>query len=118
MSYAEHDENYYKISACLNIKDILLNNSKSKAGILGITRDKYKIALKDVCLAPDFNNSNNQKIAIIQSKELLKLVRDPYKYRYMPEIIDHYPLENINPGYAMVYIIIYKVLFSGRHFCS
>ena len=36
----------------------------------------------------------------------------------MPEIIDHYPLDNINPGYAMVYIIIYRVLFSGRYFCS
>ena len=70
MSFAEHDENYYKIPAYLNIKDILLNNSKYKAGILGITRDKYKIALKDVCLAaPEINNSNNQKIAIIQSKK-------------------------------------------------
>ena len=63
----EYDNNYYRIPAEYNIKEILLTNSKTKVGVLAISRAKNKIALKDVFLAPHFSNSNTQKIAIIQS---------------------------------------------------
>lgn len=33
------------------------------------------------------------------------LAKDPYKFKYMPEIIDSYPMDDsVNPGYAMVKI--------------
>ena len=36
------------------------------------------------------------------------IAKDPYKFRYMPEIIDSYPNDdNVNPGYAMVIKINY-----------
>jgi len=82
----------------------LFTNSKTKAAILAISREKNRLALKDIWLAPDFCNSNSQKIAIIQGIKLIKmLARDPYRYRYIPEIIDNYPSDiEVNPGYAMV----------------
>ena len=69
-NFIEHDTNYFKIPASFNVKDILLHNSKSKAGVLGISRVKTKIALKDVCLVgSDANNDTKNKIAIVQSKK-------------------------------------------------
>jgi len=63
----ELDNNFFKIPAKLNIKDILLHNSKAKAGVLGISREKNKLALKDVFLVgSDANNDTKNKIAIIQ----------------------------------------------------
>ena len=70
LNFIEHDNNYFKIPASFNVKDILLHKYKSKAGVFGISRVKTKIALKDVFCQfdSDANNDTMDKISIVQSK--------------------------------------------------
>ena len=65
---------------------------KSSGAILTINRGKFNVPLKDVnCV---FNNG--YKIGISK-------VKDPYGFKYMPDLIDVYPNDKkMNPGVAMV----------------
>ncbi len=66
---------------------------KAPAAILAINRSKNVVPLKDISIIQD---ANGYKIGISQ-------VKDPYNFKYMPELIDVYPQDNgVNPGIAMV----------------
>lgn len=74
---------------------------KTSAAVLVIKRKTNSLALKNVSILTDSNGMN--KIGINQNEE-------PYKFNYMPEIIDVYPPNcGINPGLAIVKLnIFYK----------
>jgi len=90
----KHNEEFYKISSIFNIINILNLNSKSPAAIIGVKRRTDKIALKDAALLID--KSGHHKIGVFSNK-------NPYEFKYLPELIDVYPLNsNVEPSIGMV----------------
>jgi len=79
MKYNDH---FYKIPSVFNIKDIMNLAVKTSAAILAVKRKTNSLALKNVSIIKDSNGMN--KIGINQNEE-------PYKFTYMPELIDVYP---------------------------
>jgi hypothetical protein len=78
-----------------NIIKILNLNSKSPAAIIGVKRNCDKIALKDATLIID--KSGYHKIGVFSNK-------NPFEYKYLPELIDVYPLNyNVEPSLGMVF---------------
>lgn len=63
------------------------------AAILAVTRRRTRVPLKNISI---INERNEYRFAIDQ-------IKDPYSFKYMPDIIDVYPIEkNFNPGISMV----------------
>jgi hypothetical protein len=80
----------------LNVKDILLLNTKSPGAVLTISRAKTTLPLKDISIV-ESNNLNEAHFKIGVSR-----VTNPLEFSYLPEIVDIYPIEeNISPGVAM-----------------
>ena len=93
----KYDENYFKIPAFFNIKNILNINNNGPAAILGIKRKFNALAIKDATILTDKAGVN--KIGIFASK-------DPYEFKYLPELIDVYPLNcGIEPSIGMVFFL-------------
>lgn len=94
----KYDENYFKIPSFFNIKNILNINNKGPAAILGIKRKFNALAIKDATILTDKAGVN--KIGVFGTK-------DPYEFKYLPELIDVYPLNSgIEPSIGMVFIFI------------
>jgi len=90
----KHDENYFKIPSIFDIKKILNINNKSSAAIIGIKRKFNALALKDATILTDKSGLN--KIGVYTHK-------DPYEFKYLPELIDVYPVDcGIEPSIGMV----------------
>lgn len=84
-------------------------NNKGTAAILGIKRKFNALAIKDATILTDKAGIN--KIGIYASK-------DPYEFKYLPELIDVYPLNSgIEPSIGMVIILFgdLSILFY-KHF--
>lgn len=93
----KYDETNFKIPSFFNIKNILNINNKAPAAILGIKRKYNALAIKDATILTDKAGIN--KIGVFSSK-------DPFEFKYLPELIDVYPLNSgIEPSIGMVNII-------------
>jgi hypothetical protein len=91
----EYNKEFYKISSIFNINNILNFNPNSPAAIIGVLRKKDKIALKDAAVITD--KSGQYKLGAFSNK-------NPYNFKYLPELIDSYPLNShVEPSIGMVY---------------
>ena len=89
-----YNDFYVKIPHYCNIKDYLKLPVKTQAAVLLISRSLSSLPLKDIKIQMAHGQSSYQ-FGITKHKT-------PYMYKYMPEIIDMYPLEKIvNPGIAV-----------------
>lgn len=92
ITFQKYNDHFYKIPSSLNVKEIMNLSIKAPAAILAINRSKKDVPLKDVSIV---NSPNGYRIGISQ-------VKDPYGFKYMPELIDVYPNnDEVNPGIAM-----------------
>jgi hypothetical protein len=78
------------------VKEIMNLGVKTQAAVFCINRNKGAVPLKEISIMQE---NHGYKFGVYQ-------VKDPYGFTYMPEIIDVYPDNDINPGIAMVLIIL------------
>jgi len=91
----KYDDHHFKIPGHFNIKHFLNINNKASAAILGIKRKFNALALKDATIITDKSGIN--KIGVYSNK-------DPSEFKYLPELIDVYPLNSgIEPSIGMVF---------------
>jgi hypothetical protein len=73
-----------------NVKEAMNLNVKSPAAIFAVSRCKDRVPLKDIKII--YDKIQGSKFGIVQAKS-------PYAQKYMPEILDGYPVNsNVNPG--------------------
>ena len=90
--YNEYSEKYVTIPSYLNVKDILNLPTKSKCCVLLITRKYTSLPLKDIIVMKKQDGQFN--FGITRNKS-------PYLYKYIPEILDQYPLKENNSSVSM-----------------
>lgn len=84
----------------MNIKNILNINTKNPAAVIGVKRKYNALALKDASILTDKQGLN--KIGVYSNK-------DPYEFKYLPELIDYYPINSgIEPSIGMVNLHFYN----------
>jgi hypothetical protein len=88
-----HNNNSYQVPRGFNVKEIL-KLSTEKSAVLTICREnKEKLPLSDITI---FDSPGNTKRIGVNK------VKDPFTFKYLPEVLDIYPPEIIyNPGIAM-----------------
>ena len=92
--YKPYNEFYVKIPSEFDIKDIMNLPNKSKASVLLISRNLNSLPLKEIIIQRK-KNSSLYTFGISRHKS-------PYTFKYMPEILDNYPINNdVNNGISL-----------------
>ncbi len=91
----EYNDYYVKIPSSCNVKDYCNLLVKSDAAVLLVSRSYKNLPLREIQITPKPEKKTVQFGVMLH--------KSPYIYKYLPEIIDNYPIDqSLNPGTAVL----------------